>query len=297
MGRARYVLALENFWVGELAESVEHGREAAILLDRGGEQWWLGCSCWVLGLSLGLLGQFREGLESLDRVQAIGMAIGDRALLSIGDWASALLFTFAGEHEEALSRSTRALERSPDPMNSAFALGMLGQAQHEAGNSAEALPRLNEAAGLMGLFGFRAMQAWFLVEVGEASFAQGHLEQARDMIGQGLQMALDVRFSFAVGYAQRALGRLARAAGDLPAAEMQIREALETFRSGGAALEVGRTLLILADLAVGRGTTPAAAGLLSEAHRIFRERGAHRLTERTSRLAATLGLQLGETKE
>ncbi|MBI4590502.1 MAG: AAA family ATPase [Candidatus Rokubacteria bacterium] len=296
MGRAVYVLASESLWAGELVEAVALGREAAILLERTGEQWWLGVTCWMLGTTLGLLGQIREGLETLGRVDAIGAAIGDPRLLSTGDWASGLLLAFAGEHEESIRRCARGLDRSPDPLNSAFALGTLGYAHREAGNSAEALPRLDEAAGLMGLFGFRAMQAWFMAEAGEASLGQGDLERAQDLIGQALPLAREVGFGLAVGLAQRVLGLLARRRGDLAEAEARIREALETFTRSSAALETGRTLLILADLVVTRGNAAAAAELLSEAHRLFRERDVGRLAERASRLAATLGLQLGETE-
>ncbi len=296
MGRAGYVLALECFWVGELVESVEQGREAAVLLERTGEQWWLGLMCWVLGMALGVLGQIRDGLETLGRVHAIGTAMGDPRLLSIGDWASGLLLAFAGEHEEAVLRCVRGLERSPDPLNSAFALGVLGQAQLETGNVSEALPRLEEAAGLMGLFGFRAMQAWFTIGAGEACLAQADLERAQNLLGQGLHLAREVRFWPAVGYAQRALGLLARRTGDLVAAENRIREALETFASTRGGLDTGRTLMILAELAAAGGNAATATQHLTEAHRLFRERGADRLTERARRTATTLGIRLQEPK-
>jgi tetratricopeptide (TPR) repeat protein len=294
MGRAFYVLSIESLWVGKFAEALEYGREAAVLLERTGEQWWLGLTNWVLGLAAGLLGQIREGLETLGRVDAIGTAIGDPRFLSIGEWTSGLLLAFAGENEESIRRCALGLERSPDPQNSAFALGSLGQAQLLAGNAGDALPHLEEAAGLMGLFGFRAMQSWFTAGVGEACVAQGYLERAQDTIGQALPLAREVGFGFAVGYAQRALSLLGRRTGDVTGAEARIREALETFTAIGAVLETGRSLLILAELEVARGNLAMAGGHLSRAHRLFSERGAGRLAERARRLATTLNVHLGE---
>jgi tetratricopeptide (TPR) repeat protein len=294
MGRAYYVLSVESLWIGELVKAVEHGREAVVLLERTGDQWWLGMTCWVLGLTMGLLGQIWEGLETLLRVDAIGKAIADPRLLSSGDWASGLVLAFAGELEESIRRCARGLERSPDPLNSAFALGSLGQAQLMAGNASDALPRLDEAAGLMGLFGFRSMQCWFTAGAGEACLAQGDLRRAKDLLGQALPLAREIGFGFAVGCAQRALGLLARRTGDVTGAESQIREASETFTAIGAVLESGRSLLILAELEVARGNAAVAAGHLSRAHRLFSERGADRLAERARSLATTLEVHLGD---
>ena len=56
----------------------------------------------------------------------------------------------------------RALALSPDPLNTALAVGWLGYAYLEQEDGAQAIPRLEQALQLLAQFAFPQPQAWFL---------------------------------------------------------------------------------------------------------------------------------------
>ncbi|HEY0554381.1 MAG TPA: hypothetical protein VGG20_08935, partial [Thermoanaerobaculia bacterium] len=109
---------------------------------------------------------------------------------------------------------------------------------------------------------------------------------------EALAVTEAVRFRYGSGMAQRALGRITREEGDREAAELWLREALDSFRSIRAPFEVGRTRLELARVA-GAGSQ-AAATELGEARRIFAELRLPTYVERSDRLAMELATPLLE---
>ena len=62
-------------------------------------------------------------------------------------------------------------------------------------------------------------------------------------------ISAETGFTWAVGLAQRALGAIARAAGDQPKAERRLTEALRTFEATRSRFDAARTHLALAELA------------------------------------------------
>ncbi len=117
-------------------------------------------------------------------------------------------------------------------------------------------------------------------------------EKARELVQRGLEITRQARYWYGLGWAQQALGRIARAGGQLPEAEAQLGEALRTFSTIQARFMTARTHLTLAEVAQARGNPEAAATYLQAAHSVFRSLGVGRYVDRAAALARELGIAL-----
>jgi tetratricopeptide (TPR) repeat protein len=156
----------------------------------------------------------------------------------------------------------------------------------EKGDLPQAIKALEDSTEQLRQTGMQHLLGWFSAFLAEACLLSGQPAEARDLALQALAVTEGVRFRYGSGMAQRALGRIARVAGDPEEAATRLREALESFRSIQAPFEVGRTRLELALLA-GPGSEEAAIQL-GEARRIFAELRLPGYIERTERLAGEL---------
>jgi hypothetical protein len=77
MGKAYYELAREMVLSGPPQQGLEYCQRAVALLERAGEQWWLGMACWLLGGTYAFLGAFAQALDATARARAIGDALVD----------------------------------------------------------------------------------------------------------------------------------------------------------------------------------------------------------------------------
>jgi hypothetical protein len=136
--------------------------------------------------------------------------------------------------------------------------------------------------------------SWSTTWLGEAYCLQGQLVRARDLALQGLGTASDIGFGLGIGWAQRALGRIALANGALAGAATALQEALQTFTAMHARAEVARTSLDLAALAHTQGSPEKAATHLHEAYALFWELRVPTYVERTRHLATAFGVSLTE---
>ena len=239
MGKAYYVLARSGFWSGQFVQGIEHGRQAVACLERTAERWWLGQAHWVVGVTYYFMGEFAPALEAESRAHAMGEALGDPRLQTYAAWATGFIEATRGDWEAGIEACQRSLERSPDPLNTAVALGFLGYAYLEKGDASQAIPRLEQAAQQLGQFRFRQLQGWFTIFLSEAALVSGDLGKARDLALQGVQIAREVKFWFGVGFGQRTLGQVTQASGTLAEAETHLTEALQSFASIQARFEVG----------------------------------------------------------
>jgi hypothetical protein len=94
------------------------------------------------------------------------------------------------------------------------------------------------------------------------------------------------------GGAQRTLGRIARAAGDLASGENYLIRALETFRRSEATLEMAETRLDLARALVDRNARDEARTHITEAVRVFRASAAPPRVTEAREVARELGLEV-----
>jgi DNA-binding SARP family transcriptional activator len=294
VGKAAYMLGIESVWPGRFREGLEHGLRAVQSFEGTKEPGWLALAYWVVGISAAGLGEFERAQEAYACAQRIGDEIGDPRLQTPVLWLAGLLHIDLGEYAESIEVCTRGLAAAADPLNRALAAGFLGFAYLESGDAARAIPLLEEAAAHFGESRWPQYGGWFVVFLSEAHVLNGDLEKARALSIQGLQMTRDAKHWFAVGWAQRALGLVARANGALTEAEAHFEEAVRIFTSLEARYCVARIHLELGTVAHLRGKAAEASSHLTEAHRTFTALHVPRYVGRTEALGAQLGLPVGD---
>ena len=282
------VLSVEAYWAGQGREAIEYGRQGVALLETAGERWWLGMAQFNLGLCHLHLGDFEAALDAEARVIAIGEALDDPRLRSYAASATGWILAARGDGAAAIAACRRGLEVAVDPVNRTYAAAVLGYAFLEQGDHAQAVVALKPVVEVLGRFGARQFQGWFTTVLAEAYRLGGQLGRARALAAEGLGLTRDAGNRYGVAWAQRALGRIARADADPATAEASIRDALATFASIEARFELGRTHLDLADLAADRRNSAAATAHVAEARAIFAALCAPRYAERAGALAAQL---------
>jgi DNA-binding SARP family transcriptional activator len=285
-GNAYSMLSVEAYWAGQGREAIAYGRQGVALLEAAGERWWLGMAQFYLGLCHLHLGDFEAALDAEARVLAIGEALDDSRLRSYGASATGWIRAARGDGAEAIEACRRGLDLALDPVNRTYAGAVLGYAFLEQGDHAQAIPMLAPAVEVLGRFGARQFQGWFTTVLAEAYRLSGQLGRARDLAAEGLGLTREAGNRYGVGWAQRALGRIARAEADPAGAEASLRDALASFGAIEARFELARTHLDLADLAAEGADAGAGATHLAEARALFAALGAPRYTERAEALAA-----------
>ena len=171
LGQAYHVLAMERYWMGHPAQGVEYCQHAIAALERLGEDERLGMAYFVLGLNALSLGCFEQALEAAARVDAIGAATADRRLQTFAAWTTGWIQATRGEWEAGIASCQRALERSSDPLNTAFAMGWLGYAYLEQGDLVRAMPALEQAVQSLHQFGYRRLEGLYTTLMGETPSA------------------------------------------------------------------------------------------------------------------------------
>jgi len=298
MGKASYSLSREHYMLGRPREGVAEGRQAVALLERSDEHGWLGRALGVLAFHLLHIGDFAPALEALDRMRALGEATGEVRLQAEGAWIAGRVFTVMGNAEAAITACRHAVELAPDPVGKASALGWLGAAHLEGEDARQAFPLLEEAiARLQSLSGsggyrYRQIDGVFRALLCEAYLAENDLERARAIGEQALDIARTGGFPVAVGYAERAVGRLALATGKFQDAEAALERARRTFLDSEARAQAARSHLPLAEARAARGDRNGATVDLRTAGELFVTMRAPCLVERTQRLAERLGVSL-----
>ena len=251
VGRARYLLCREDFWLSRLRESIGHGRRAISALEEAGERWWQGqCHCF-LSLPLCHLGETDEAERSVRRGRAIADAMGDIRLQSYATWNMGLVQVSRGDAEGAIASAARSLAGSPDPLNTAFASGIMGTALVEDGRPLEALDYVARSVEALHSFGVRRTAGWMEAIQAGALVELGDFEDARAHALKALDTTTRTGHRWAIGVALRALGRAEVAGGAVGRAEARLQESLRTFEMIGARLEAGLTHLELARIPLG----------------------------------------------
>ena len=273
------MLAQHDAMSGRPRDGLEHAQHAVALLERAGESWWIGPAYWTVGMNHTLLGHFDAALAAHAQATARGAEVGDPQIASSAAWSSGLVHVCRGDLDAGIRSCEDALARSPDPLNTALALGWLGFAWLERGDLASAATRLEEAIRLLEQFHFRQPQAWFSAFLAETHCREHRLETALDLASKGLDLARATGSTLGIAWAERALGRIAQARGALGDAHDHFREALRAFEVVEAEFEIARTRFDLGMLQHARGDAAATADLAAAA-RQFRALGIPRWVER-----------------
>ncbi len=292
MGMAYAQLGNEDFFAGRLLQAVEHSRHAVALLEGTAERYWLGLANYILAISYYFIGEFGQALEAAARVEAVADTIGDRRLQTNAAGIRGWSLATRGDWDAGIAACQDALERAPEPHETALALGLLGHAYLEQGNLAAAIPVLEQAVEEANRYRSRQVQSWFKAYLGEAYRLDQQLDKAQQFASQGYELASSIKHGWGAALAQRTLGRLAHTRGNLAEAEALFQEALDTFASIHARFEAGRTHLDLAALAHTQGNQTGATAHLTQAQALFAALQVPRYVERTTHLARAYGITL-----
>ena len=291
MGKAHFVLELRAYSATEPRVGVEHGEQAAALLDPSIEGSWLSLSFWILGANYGELGEPRRAIECERRALAIAEAIGDRRARSYA--STHLGFLHAALGEQGIPACEQGLDLAPDPFTAAIASGYLGYAHLQNGNATRAIELLTGAVDFLSLFHHRHLTMWFTALVAEAHLLDGQIELAHARALEAHGAAQAAHFPAGVNYAEWVLGRIAQARGDGAGVERW----RASFHSSETKVERGfwrgRELFDLARCAHVRGERDRAAAYLRSAHDVFLAADAPRYLDRAVALAHELGITLG----
>jgi class 3 adenylate cyclase/transcriptional regulator with XRE-family HTH domain/tetratricopeptide (TPR) repeat protein len=270
-GKAHYVLCKESMWVSRFPEGLEHGQRAAVHLESAGERWWLGQSlCWQ-GINRYFMGQLDAALECAAGGFAIGEELADHRLQSYAAWNRAWFSATRGAGQEAIDWGHRSIELSPDPLNNAFSLGWTGYAYLEHGDAEHAIALLEQSIELLSGMRYSRLVGWFEGWLAEAYLLAGEAVRAQDEGTKGLEVSLQTGFTWAVGLAQRALGRIALAGGDRRHAERWLGDALATFEGVRSSFDAARTRVALAQLAEAEHRHAHAGEQREAAHALLAE--------------------------
>jgi class 3 adenylate cyclase/tetratricopeptide (TPR) repeat protein/(2Fe-2S) ferredoxin len=295
VGKAHYILARHSFWRGRFAEGAEHGRTAAASLERTDEWWWLGHAYAWIGQNLVNTGDFEEALANVARMKEIGRLREDPRLQSYAGWEIAWYEATRGNWERAIAEGTESLERSPDPLNSAYSMGFLGFSYREKGDQAQAVSLLQSAIQLLTEFRYSRLVAWLTGWLSDAQLWSGQQATAAETARRALALSEEVGYPWAVAVAQRALGRATLATGDLAAACGRLDEARAAFGRMGCRFDLAVTHMDLARLTHASGEGSATRAALDAARVLLSELDAPIYRARVDELGAELGVGLGRS--
>ena len=298
MGRANAVLARETYVLGRAREGIAYARQGTTMLDRTDDRWWQGQAYLALALNLLHLGDCAPALDAVERMGVIGETLGDSRIQTLAALMAGNIYTLILERDLALSACQRSLDLALDPVSRTTALGYLGKAYHELGDSPRAIPLLDTALRqldeLQRTGGYRARQydAVLLAVLGEAHLATGDIDKADALAHRALEAATAGTYVVARGYAERTLGAIARARSKIEEANEHVTRALAAFESTESNLQTARTRVVLAANLHAIGNVDGATEQLRQARRTFSLLKLPRWEERVDACAKELGVSL-----
>lgn len=291
MGQAYHMLAMERYWAEDTLKGIDYSNQAIGVLVQSKKRYRLGLAYFTLALHTFINGDFASALEAAAQVQTIGGAIGDPQLLACAAWTTGWIEATRGDWEAGVAACQRSLYQLPDPLNRAFAMGALGYAYLEKGDTAEAVSLLENAARWMHQMQRHRLHGLYTTLLGKASLIQGDLDKANDLALQGLTLCRETDYRFGIGWAQCVLGQIALTRRTLTPAARHVREALAIFTTIPARFEMGRTHLLLLELAHLRGRYEEASKHVTAALELFATSQAPKYLERTEHRIHELGIR------
>ena len=293
IGMARTVLAWEGFFTGRYAEGAEQARAAVVALEPTEEWWWLSYALGWEAVNQMSLGAFDAALALVERARVIGRERQDPRLHSYSAWMRGRIRAMRGDWEAAIADLDESLESSPDPLNSAYAMGWLGFSHRGKGDHARAIALLEQAVASMDAFRFQRLVCIFGGFLAGAYRSADRIDEAREAAERALSLSEELRYPWSTALARRELGRIDIAAGDLADAERRLGDALEAFDGMDAVFEAAVTRLDLAEVDLLGGRSEGAAHHLEVCRQSFTAVGAPAYLARAESLARRLGGSAG----
>ncbi len=221
-------------------------------------------------------------------MNAIGAERDDPRLQSYSDWNLGWIEATRGNALTGVLHCTRSLQRSPDPLNSAYSTGWLGFCHRENGDYVQAIAHLERSIEALRGFGYSRLIGWFSGWLADAYLASGRRDDARASAAEALEVSRAVAYPWAIAVATRAAGRISEAAGDTDEARGLIEDALEMFAAIDAGFDGAATRVDLARLESRRGDTAVALDQAEIALAAFRAMAVPVYEERTALFLAAL---------
>ena len=241
--------------------------------------------CHALSGSWLASGDVAEGAGWLDRLLAIGgvVAPGVRArALAIRAELAFEQLDFAGA--AGYARACLTLSQTCEDGNPAGAFRLLALTELMSGRTAEALAHADAAVAAAGQMADDWEEGVALGARAAVIAGQGDLVAAEEAFRVALDVLSDNN-GWGVANVLYGLGRVARARGDLPAADRYLRDALARYQQIDARPEMARCLGAIGLVALARDDLAVAAASLTESmqisvaagHRLAIARGLHAL--------------------
>jgi tetratricopeptide (TPR) repeat protein len=289
-GRGHYAVAIVDVGTGAIASAIAHAKRATDLLDTPAGRHWCGLSYWLLTWAHMVAGTLAEALAHGERGVAIARETGDRRVEAFAAYITAVVHAARGDAEAAIASAQQATAAAIDPISRGLALFAWAHARFAQGDGHATIAVLRELLGRRPLAVITRARALMLLAEAQrvvrdtAASAETAREALADAEAYGVPMV--------AGGAQRTLGRIARAAGDLASGENYLIRALETFRRSEATLEMAETRLDLARALVDRNARDEARTHITEAVRVFRASAAPPRVTEAREVARELGLEV-----
>jgi DNA-binding CsgD family transcriptional regulator len=180
----------------------------------------------------GLRGDKVAVADLVSAIEPVAMARGEGALLTKGEYASAVLYNGLGRYEEALPAAERASARDGETF-SAQALSELVEAAARSGTSevaAAAVERLTDRTSIAGTEWAIGLQARARALLSEGAVAEGLYREAVDRLGRCRVASDHARAYLLYGEWLRRAGRRSDAREQLrPAHEMFVTFGMDAF--------------------------------------------------------------------
>jgi predicted ATPase len=270
---ARVLLELGriDYWSGNKEKARQLALQSLTLCRAVGDRRATANALSILGNVTQMMGEYELARRSHQEALEIRRALGDQggiveSLAEIG-----IAFSNQGQFQEA-ERSARESvtigRQLGDQIYCIAGLFRLANVHNCKGEFAEGLSLAEENLAVLDDLGASVPLAWGRNQVGFCKAHLGHYEQARVHLQQGLALARQIDYRWALGSALLGLGYIALAEERYADAQRRLQESVAVLQETRAQSDVGRPLALLADAACGLGRLSKARVHLCTALRI-----------------------------
>jgi tetratricopeptide (TPR) repeat protein len=283
-------------WAAQLANvegrpdrAASYAQEAYELADGAGDPWLTGMCEAILGLAVGLGGDFGRAGELLDAAGARFGQLGDEWGAALAAMLLGLVSAFAAQPARAVALTRRGLDgfrAAGDQWGQTMALELLGLLARRQGAYDDAITVYEEALGVVRDLGLRDETPFLLADLGDLHIQLGDFEAAAVFHKEALDLAQELGTRDAAALARKGLAEAARRQGDYSRARELHRAALAFYREAGFAADIAHSLASLGYVEELRGDLAAAEACHRESLRL-----AGGLADETSSLALALALE------
>jgi predicted ATPase len=259
---------------GRLDQAASHAREAYELAAGAGDPWLTGMCEAVLGLAIGLGGDFSRAGELLEAAGGRFGQLGDEWGAALAAMLLGLVSAFAAQLAPAVTLTRRGLEgfrAAGDQWGQTMTLELLGLLARRQGAYDDAITAYEEALGVVRDLGLRDETPFLLADLGDLHLLLGDFEAAAVLHKEALDLAQEQGTRDAAALAWKGLAQAARRQGDYGRARELHQAALSFYREAGFAGEIAHSLASLGYVEELRGDLAAAEACHRESLRLARD--------------------------